>query len=142
TARGVRFTDIRRATLGALLATHRPMGAYDLIEALATQGSKRLAPVTIYRALDFLVEQGFVHRLASRNAFIVCPHSQDHTHGPGDMIVFLICDQCGGVDETISEDMSRSLSRLIAQEGFQTRTQVIELSGSCAHCRGGQTAAA
>lgn len=131
-ARGARLTDSRRKVLAALIATHRPMGAYDLIDALAEQGHKRLAPVSIYRALDFLAEQGLVHKLASRNAFIACPH----THAPGEMVVFLICDTCGGVDETVSEDMSRSLSRLIAEEGFSPRTQVIELSGACAHCRG------
>lgn len=132
-ARGVRLTDIRRQVLAALLATHRPMGAYDLIDALAAQGQKRLAPVSIYRALDFLSEQGLIHKLASRNAFIACPHA----HAPGEMVVFLICDHCGGVDETVSEDMSRSLSGLIAQEGFSPRTQVIELSGACAHCKAG-----
>ncbi|MGL4496507.1 MAG: transcriptional repressor [Beijerinckiaceae bacterium] len=130
-ARGARLTDLRKQVLAALLATHKPMGAYDLIEALAAEGQKPLAPVSIYRALDFLVEQGFVHRLASRNAFVACPHA----HAPGDMVVFLICDQCGGVDEAVSDDLSRSLSRLIAKEGFQSRTQVIELSGACAHCR-------
>lgn len=130
--RGVRLTDSRRNVLAALIATHKPMGAYDLIEALADQGHKRLAPISIYRALDFLVEQGLVHKLASRNAFIACPH----THAPGEMVVFLICETCGGVDEAMSEDMSRSLSHLIAQEGFAPRTQVIELSGACAHCKG------
>lgn len=131
-SRALRLTDIRRQVLAALVATHKPMGAYDLIDALAAQGHKRLAPVSIYRALDFLSEQGFVHKLASRNAFIACPH----VHAPGEMVVFLICDTCGGVDETVSEDMSRSLSQLIAKEGFSPRTQVIELSGACAHCRG------
>ena len=112
-ARGVRLTDIRRQVLAALLATHRPMGAYDLIDALAAQGQKRLAPVSIYRALDFLSEQGLIHKLASRNAFIACPHA----HAPGEMVVFLICDHCGGVDET-APPVLVSADGLVAEGGY------------------------
>ena len=69
-ARGLRLTPIRRQVLNALYATHRPMSAYDLIDRLAAEGgAKRLAPITVYRALDFLMENGFVHELESRNAY-------------------------------------------------------------------------
>ncbi len=129
-ARGVRLTRIRRAVLEALYATHRPMGAYDLVEALRRDGERALAPVTVYRALDFLMEQGLAHRLASRNAFVACPHG----HAPSDLVAFLICEACGGVDELSSEPLSAALSGLLARERFAPRTQVLEIAGRCSHC--------
>ncbi|WP_342360686.1 Fur family transcriptional regulator [Terrarubrum flagellatum] len=129
--RGVRLTPIRRAVLEALYATHQAVGAYDLIEMVGARGKRRLAPITVYRALDFLLAEGFAHKLASRNAFIACPHF----HAPGEMVVFLICDQCGGVDEIASPDLAKSLNSLIGHEGFAAETRVLELSGRCAHCR-------
>jgi Fur family transcriptional regulator, zinc uptake regulator len=131
-ARGLRLTPIRRAVLEALYATHRPMSAYDIVEAIAGGGERRLAAVTIYRALDFLTSQGFAHRLASRNAFIACPFH----HGPADPVVFLICERCGGVDEAVCEDLSRDLAGVAERVGFVPRSRVIELAGLCAHCRG------
>ncbi len=75
-SRGARLTPIRRKVLEALYATHKPMGAYDLAEILGPRG-RRLAPITVYRALDFLIEQGFVHRLASQNAYIASPNAHE-----------------------------------------------------------------
>lgn len=129
-ARGLRLTPIRRQVLEALYSNHRPASAYDLIETLARSGDKRHAPVTIYRALDFLLENGFAHRLESRNAFIACPFH----HAPGEPVVFMICERCGGVDEAVSEELSGALARLTAQQGFRPRARVIELAGCCAHC--------
>lgn len=128
--RGVRLTPIRRDVLASLHATHRPLGAYDIIETLAGQDSRRLAPISIYRALDFLMEQGLVHRLATRNAFVACPHRHDER----DRIAFLICDSCGGVDEIFSPDLSDALGRLFAAQDFSPRRPVLEVAGSCAHC--------
>ena len=74
-AGGARLPPIRRDVLGVLYSTHRPLGAYDEIaDALAGQGRRKLAPISVYRALDFLVAEGLVHRLASRNAYVACPH--------------------------------------------------------------------
>jgi Fur family transcriptional regulator, zinc uptake regulator len=129
-AHGVRLTPIRRNVLEALYATHRPLGAYDLAATLGPNG-RRLAPITIYRALDFLIEQGLVHRLASQNAYIACPHA----HNAQDVVAFLICEQCGGVDELSSPTLNGAISGLLAGEGFQAKMQVLEISGRCAHCR-------
>jgi len=129
--RGARLTPIRRDVLGALYATHRPLGAYDIAEALRTGRTRALAPITVYRALDFLLEQGLAHRLASRNAYVACPHG----HGPGDLVAFLICEACGGVDEMSSDGLSGALARLLDREGFEARSQVLEIGGRCAHCR-------
>ena len=132
-AKGARLTPVRRRVLEALYATYRPLGAYDIAEALpAEDGRRRLAPITIYRALEFLIEQGLVHRLASRNAFVACPHG----HGPRDLVAFLICERCGGVDELSSAGLAEALSHALAGEGFKPHLQVLEISGVCAHCRG------
>lgn len=133
-AQGARLTPIRRQVLEALYATHKPLGAYDLVAQLAAREESRgrpLAPVTVYRALDFLMEQGLAHRLASRNAFVACPHG----HGPGDLVAFLICEECGGVDERASAPLSQAVAGLLAGERFQAQRQVLEISGRCGHCR-------
>jgi Fur family zinc uptake transcriptional regulator len=129
--RGARLTPIRHDVLGVLYSTHRPLGAYDIADALAGQGRRRLAPITIYRALEFLMAEGLVHRLASRNAFIACPHQ----HAPQDLVAFLICEGCGGVDEMSSAPLGRALSGLLKAERFEPHLQVLEISGRCAHCR-------
>jgi Fur family transcriptional regulator, zinc uptake regulator len=125
-----RLTPMRRAVLGALYDTHKPVGAYEIIDILGPQEGKTLAPITIYRALDFLIAQGFVHRLASRNAFIACPHG----HGPEDLVAFLICDACGGVDERCAPPLSRALVQMLQAEQFKPRHPVLEISGLCGHC--------
>src|ERR1039458_9984114 len=85
-ARKQRLTPVRRRVLEALLASHAPLGAYELIDRLALCGA-RPAPITIYRALDFLREQGLAHRIESRNAFIACV--QNHDSGdPGVVLIF------------------------------------------------------
>jgi Fur family transcriptional regulator, zinc uptake regulator len=129
-ARNVRLTPIRRDVLAALYATHKPLGAYDLASELAGKGDRKLAPITIYRALEFLMGEGLVHRLASRNAFVACPHR----HGPHELVAFLICEACGGVDELSSPDLGRALSGLLKAERFEPHLQVLEISGHCGHC--------
>jgi len=132
-SRGLRLTPIRRQVLEALYANHRPASAYDLIDALATGGDKRHAPVTIYRALDFLLENGFVHRLESRNAFIACPFS----HKPGEPVVFLICERCGSVGEIAAPTITQSLIDEARKTGFSPRMTVVEMTGTCANCSAG-----
>lgn len=127
---GVRLTPIRRQVLEALYRTHRPMSAYDLTARIA-DGERPLSAVSVYRALEFLMANGFAHRLESRNAFVACPAS----HGPGELVVFMICDGCGGVDEVVSEDLSGALSRVAGEHGFVPYARVIELAGRCEHCR-------
>ncbi|MFO1151477.1 MAG: transcriptional repressor [Alsobacter sp.] len=129
--RGLRLTPVRRQVLEALHATHRPLSAYEIIERVGPQDGRMLAPISIYRALDFLLEAGFAHRLESRNAFIACPAH----HAPGEVVVFMICEHCGGVDEAVSDDLRAALSRLADENGFQPATQFIELAGACAHCK-------
>ncbi len=130
-ARGARLTPIRRRVLETLLGTHKPLGAYEIAGALGGENGRYVAPITIYRALDFLMEQGFAHRLESRNAFVACPHA----HGEEDLIVFLICETCGGVDETSPTAVRKALDAVAREAGFAPRARVIEVAGTCSHCR-------
>jgi Fur family zinc uptake transcriptional regulator len=132
--RGQRLTPIRRKVLGALLASHKPLGAYEIIDRLAPKGARqgpRPAPITAYRALEFLRENGLVHRIESRNAFIACVH----THAAGDLVVFLICEHCGTVGEASSADVAATLTSAARAAGFTPKSPVIEISGICTHCR-------
>lgn len=129
-ARRERLTPIRRHVLEALLASHHPLGAYELIDRLAQRGG-RPAPITIYRALDFLREQGLVHRIESRNSFIACVHNHDSS----DPVVFLICEKCGAVGEAASAAVADTIKSASRAAGFVPRTPVIEISGICAHCK-------
>lgn len=128
---GVRMTPQRRAVLAALAEAKRPLGAYDLIEALRENGSGRgPAPIAIYRALDFLRENGFIHRLETLNAFIACPH----LHSTSEEVLFLICETCHHVEEAVAAPLARALSSLAAAHGFVAERQVLELAGTCRHC--------
>jgi Fur family zinc uptake transcriptional regulator len=103
--RGQRLTPIRRKVLGVLLGSHNPLGAYEIIDRLAPKGP-RPAPITAYRALDFLRENGLVHRIESRNAFVACVHN----HAAGALVVFLICERCGAVGEASSPEVATTLA--------------------------------
>jgi Fur family zinc uptake transcriptional regulator len=129
-SRGQRLTPIRRQVLEALLLSHKPLGAYEIIDVLAALGG-RPAPITIYRALDFLRENGLVHRIESRNAFIACVHN----HDSGALVVFLICETCGATGEAPSAAAAETLRTAARSAGFTPKTPVIEIAGICAHCR-------
>ena len=128
--RGQRLTAIRRKVLDELLASHKPLGAYEIIDRLASRGA-RPAPITAYRALEFLRENGLVHRIESRNAFIACVHD----HPEDEPVVFLICDHCGTVGEASSTDLAASLTSAARAAGFTPKSPVIEITGVCTHCR-------
>jgi len=128
--RGQRLTPIRRKVLGVLLGSHKPLGAYEIIDRLAPKGP-RPAPITAYRALDFLRENGLVHRIESRNAFIACVHN----HAAGALVVFLICERCGAVGEASSPNVTATLASAARAAGFTPGSPVIEIGGVCSHCR-------
>jgi len=126
-AKGVRLTPIRRRVLEVLLGAAKPLGAYDLADALASQG-RRMAPITVYRALDFLIEQGLAHRLASRNAYIASTGS----HGTP---AFLICEACGEATEIACSDVAESVRRVLTAQGYQPLSRALEITGRCPHCQ-------
>lgn len=126
--RGLRFTPIRRRVLELIWQNHEPVGAYQLLDQLSHDG-RRAMPPTVYRALEFLVEAGLVHRLATLNAFIGCVHP-DHPHQGQ----FLICRDCRRVVEMESARVGRSLRREAEALGFSVEEQSIELTGLCPDC--------
>jgi Fur family zinc uptake transcriptional regulator len=128
--RAQKLTPIRRQVLGALLSSHRPLGAYEVIDELA-KSMPRPAPITVYRALDFLMTNGLVHRIESRNAFLACAHDHDATA----MVAFLICDRCGSVGEVPAAPVAQSLNAAARSTGFVPKLSVVEITGTCAHCR-------
>jgi Fur family transcriptional regulator, zinc uptake regulator len=127
--RGQRLTPIRRDVLGALLASHQPLGAYEIMERVSPAGP-RPAPITVYRALEFLRENGLVHRIESRNAFVACVHG----HADGDLVVFLICERCGTVGEASSSEVASTVKSAADAVGFTPKSPVIEVTGICTHC--------
>src|SRR5258707_2970135 len=127
--RGQRLTPIRRKVLAALLGTHKPLGAYEIVERLALKGP-RPAPITAYRALEFLRENGLVHRIESRNAFVACVHN----HSAAALAVFLICERCGAVREALSEHVTSTLTSAACAADSVPQSPVIEGYCICARC--------
>lgn len=127
---GLRLTAGRRAILDLLCAAGRPLGAYEMIDRLGDSQGRRPAPISVYRALDYLLENGLVHRLATRNAYLACAHRHDQ----GDPVVFLICEGCNKAEEVTSARVGASLADVSDTAGFQRRASVIEVAGVCAAC--------
>lgn len=126
---GSRFTAIREKVFRLLATTDSSIGAYELLEQLkATEPGAK--PATIYRALDFLTEQGFIHKIESSNAFMLCHHF-DHQH-PAQL---LICEQCGHVAELHSHGIQQQFNQQAAKEGFVISRQTIEAHGICSRCK-------
>lgn len=127
---GLNLTPGRQTILDLLCAAGKPLGAYEMIDLLADPEGRRPAPISVYRALDYLLENGLVHRLATRNAFVAC----GHRHANAEPVAFLICDLCGKVDEATSSDLARSLTSAASAAGFSARNAVIEVAGRCTAC--------
>ncbi|MGA1599092.1 MAG: Fur family transcriptional regulator [bacterium] len=125
---GARLTEQRRNVLKIVAGSHVPLGAYDILERLELP-SRRKAPITVYRALDFLIEQGLVHRLVSLNAFIACFHA-----GLEHATQFLICRECRKVAELKSERVQEVIAQDASKAGFQVDHQTVEVSGICSSC--------
>jgi Fur family zinc uptake transcriptional regulator len=128
-ARGEKLTPTRRQVLALIWASHRPLGAYAILEKLA-EGGKRPAPPTVYRALDFLLEQRLIHRLDSLNAFTGCTHPGEAHRGQ-----FLICQACGNAQEIADAAVTQAIAAAAAAQGFQVRHEAVEVTGLCHACR-------
>ena len=130
--RGVRLTDQRRRVLAILLEGDRPLGAYDIMQAMDQQSgddAHRTAPPTVYRALEFLQGQGFIHRIASIQAYVPCMEP-DHQHAGQ----FLICTDCGRVDELDDKRLDKTVEEAAAAHGFAPDSH-IEVTSRCDDCR-------
>ena len=125
------MTPLRARVLQELSASHGAMGAYEILERIAA-GGKRLAPISVYRALDALVSAGVVHRLESRNAFFACQHS----HTPQKPYLVLICNGCGQVAEVPAQDVWNAISHAVRKAEFAFEGSLIEVVGRCGTCAG------
>ncbi|WP_281559455.1 zinc uptake transcriptional repressor Zur [Thalassomonas sp. RHCl1] len=127
--RGARLTKIREQVF-LLLAEHDgAVGAYELLEELKAI-DPAAKPATIYRALDFLSKQGFVHKIESINAFVMCHHFSECNHP----VQLLICDECGHVEEIQSNNFDLALRSMADASGFNISHQIIEAHGTCQAC--------
>jgi Fur family zinc uptake transcriptional regulator len=127
--RKLRLTSRRRQVLEILHASHQPLGAYDILAELNRgAGAEQIAPPIVYRALEFLVTEGLIHRIESRNAFISCVH-------PGHQCAaqFLICRDCEQVAEV--ENTDPGLLSAAVNLGFAVDHSVVEITGVCAECQ-------
>ena len=132
-ARDLKLTPVREKVLNILLESHAAIGAYDILERLALEGFRSQPPVA-YRALDFLVEHGFVHKIERLNAFIACTHS-----GEGHSPAFMICKQCHQVAEAMSVPISSTLGKAAKTIGFSIDKTVLEAEGMCPRCQQNET---
>lgn len=122
------LTKNRAAILGVLKASPHPMSAYDILDALRVEGIK--SPPIVYRALKYLEENGHIHRIDSKNAYIAC-HGEHSAH---EASVLLVCDACGTVEEADEPALLRKLSETARAHRFRATHQTIELRGHCGHC--------
>lgn len=128
--KGARLTPLRRRVLELVWANHKPHGAYALLEALEKESAKKIAPLTVYRALDFLVEQGLAHRIESLNAYLGCC-APDGGHAGQ----FLVCERCGCAVEIDDPTIKATVEASAASRGFHVHRQTIEISGLCRACQ-------
>ena len=131
--RGLRLTPARVRVLELLSEAHRAMGAYELLDRLRAEGLGSQPPV-VYRALDFLIEAGFAHKIERHNAYVACGHpgepASDHA------ACFLICADCRTVAEIEDAALDLAVAQAAAQRGFAMRRTVLEIEGTCPSCRG------
>ncbi|MCW4151872.1 transcriptional repressor [Halomonas sp. 18H] len=127
--RGVRFTPIRQRVLQMIAEHQGGLKAYDLLDRLTTEHASARPP-TVYRTLEFLIDQGLVHRIESLNAYVACP-CPEHAHG----FQMLICRDCGRVEELHLDDINTQLAGRAHELGFSVQRQTIELLGCCHDCR-------
>ena len=129
--RGLRLTPIRANVLRLIADPGKPVKAYELLEKVREgKGTGADAPPTVYRALDFLMANGFVHKLESVNAFVACHHPNSAQHS----VPFLICDRCHSAVELEDSQVVTQLEDRARALGFQPQAQTLEVHGLCARC--------
>ncbi|MDX2309017.1 MAG: transcriptional repressor [Hyphomicrobium sp.] len=129
--KGMRFTKLRQQVFEEIAATYASIGAYDILARLAEKGT-RVAPISVYRAIDALLEAGVIHRLESRNAFFACRRT-DHTV-KGRRPIFLCCETCGAVGEVDGQPIFDMIDETARGAGFTPRVKFVEVAGACPRC--------
>ncbi|WP_237214894.1 Fur family transcriptional regulator [Falsiroseomonas oryziterrae] len=137
-ARGAQLTELRRQVLRLVLASPQAIGAYALLDQLRAE-RPGAAPPTVYRALDFLLEQGLVHKVERLNAFIGCVGPEAHAHcghGHDHPHQFLICSKCGATAEVCDDRVAAAVAEAARAAGFAPSRTTVEVEGLCAACAG------
>jgi len=125
----MRLTGLRQEVFDEIAASHQAVGAYEVLERMAAKGN-RLAPISVYRAIEALIEAGVIHRLESRNAFFACHAS--HRTGQGQIV--LSCEKCTTVAEVSAGPVLDGIGTAASGVGFSVRRAIVEVSGLCANC--------
>ncbi|MEL7048614.1 MAG: transcriptional repressor [Pseudomonadota bacterium] len=129
--KNLRFTELREQVFKEIAAIRGSIGAYEILERLSNKGT-RLAPISVYRSIDALMDAGVIHRLESKNAYFAC---RRHEHGATGRPIFLACEECGAVREVPAQDVFDDIKGLAASVGFQTKVKFVEVSGLCSNCK-------
>lgn len=129
--RNIRFTDLRRKVFEEIASTQASVGAYEVLDRLAKKGT-RLAPISVYRALDALLDAGVVHRLESKNAYFAC--GRLHQAPTGRRPIFLSCEKCGTVQEVDGDHIFQAIDEAARGANFEPRVRFVEVSGTCQRC--------
>lgn len=124
----LRLTPIRRKVLELIWQSHKPIKAYDLLAQLSS-GEHIEKPPTVYRALDFLLENHLIHKIESSNAYIGCEVDHDVLDSK-----FFVCDKCDEVKEVCEPKLDKSLLEASKKQGFIPDQTTIEIHGTCARC--------
>lgn len=128
--RDAQLTAIRRRVLELVWDSHEPVGAYDILAKLSREREKT-APPTVYRALEFLIDVGLVHRIDSLNAFLGCPEpTREH------VAQFLVCRSCHHVSEIEAPAVQRAIEKESRRTGFTIEAGSLEIKGLCKDCAG------
>ena len=124
----LKFTDLRKDILRMVWEGHGPQKAYDLLNKLQTI-NRSAKPATVYRALDFLITNGFIHKVASLNAFVGCSHPLKHNE-----CYFLICEDCKSISECCDPNISAAIQATTTHNKFVAKNTTLEISGHCEAC--------
>ncbi len=124
-----KLTKNQGVVLDALRESAGPMSAYQILDVETVRAKGLKAPLTIYRALDKLIEAGLVHRIESLNAFVPCCH-EHHTEPPA----FMICQECKHIIEVGTRAIQRTVLKQAEEQGFEVRQMHVEVTGRCSAC--------
>lgn len=128
-SRNLRFTPIRQEVLELVLQYPEVVKAYEILADLRRIRANA-EPPTVYRALDFFVEIGVLHRAEALNGFVFCPHF-DRPH----MSIILSCSQCGNVNEINAIEMVQSMHDFCRTQDFTLQKEPVVFTGLCEGCR-------
>ncbi|MCI5049004.1 MAG: transcriptional repressor [Rickettsiales bacterium] len=127
-AHGARLTDVRKQVLTLVWASHEPVKAYDLLAELQKEDANAKPP-TVYRALDFLLAHGLIHKIHRLNAYVGCAHPNDETP-----CFFLICSECNTVTECHDKAYPKLIANVSRSQHFTPQAMSFELEGVCEQC--------